>query len=37
MELEPGDKLGPYELVSSLGKGGMSEVWKQAQLGVVFQ
>ena len=28
MELKPGDKLGPYEIVSSIGKGGMGEVWK---------
>jgi Flp pilus assembly protein TadD/TolB-like protein len=28
MELKPGDKFGPYELVSAIGKGGMGEVWK---------
>src|ERR1700745_2706963 len=28
MELKPGDKLGPYEIVSLIGKGGMGEVWK---------
>src|SRR6202451_1582353 len=28
MELKPGDKLGAYEIVSSIGKGGMGEVWK---------
>src|SRR5437868_4795203 len=28
MELKPGDKLGPYEIISSIGKGGMGEVWK---------
>ena len=28
MELKPGDKLGPYEIVSAIGKGGMGEVWK---------
>jgi eukaryotic-like serine/threonine-protein kinase len=28
MEPKPGDKLGPYEIVSSIGKGGMGEVWK---------
>src|ERR1700691_592015 len=28
MQLKPGDKLGPYEIVSSIGKGGMGEVWK---------
>src|ERR1700689_1090161 len=28
MELKAGDKLGPYEIVSPLGKGGMGEGWK---------
>src|SRR5580658_8468983 len=28
MALKPGDKLGPYEIVSLIGKGGMGEVWK---------
>jgi eukaryotic-like serine/threonine-protein kinase len=28
MQLKPGDKLGTYEIVSLLGKGGMGEVWK---------
>src|ERR1700683_4156433 len=28
MELKPGNKLGPYELVAAIGKGGMGEVWK---------
>jgi serine/threonine protein kinase len=28
MELKPGAKLGPYEIVSPIGKGGMGEVWK---------
>ena len=28
MERKPGDKLGPYEIVSAIGKGGMGEVWK---------
>ncbi len=27
-ELKPGDKLGPYEILSLLGKGAMGEVWK---------
>ncbi|MGA2716258.1 MAG: protein kinase [Bryobacteraceae bacterium] len=28
MQLKAGDKLGPYEIVSPIGKGGMGEVWK---------
>jgi serine/threonine protein kinase len=28
MERKPGDKFGPYELISPIGKGGMGEVWK---------
>src|ERR1700685_893049 len=28
MQLKPGDKLGPYEIVSPIGKGGMGEVWR---------
>src|SRR5580658_1924190 len=28
MPLSAGDKLGPYEIVCRLGKGGMGEVWK---------
>src|SRR5580658_1860204 len=26
--MKQGDKLGPYEIVSVIGKGGMGEVWK---------
>jgi len=26
--MTPGDKLGPYEIVSAIGAGGMGEVWK---------
>src|SRR6202158_92744 len=28
MPISAGAKLGPYEIVSSIGKGGMGEVWK---------
>src|ERR1700693_5080494 len=28
MHLAAADRLGPYEIVSPLGKGGMGEVWK---------
>ena len=28
MPLSPGDKLGPYEIVSAIGAGGMGEVYK---------
>src|SRR5580765_206299 len=28
MQLKPGDKLGPFEIVNAIGRGGMGEVWK---------
>ncbi len=28
MALQPGDKLGPYEVLAPIGNGGMGEVWK---------
>jgi eukaryotic-like serine/threonine-protein kinase len=28
MALQSGDKLGPYECIALIGKGGMGEVWK---------
>jgi|HubBroStandDraft_1064217.scaffolds.fasta_scaffold111198_2 hypothetical protein len=27
MDLNPGDKLGPYEIVSAMGKSGMGPRW----------
>jgi serine/threonine protein kinase len=28
MPISPGDKLGPYQIISRIGAGGMGEVWK---------
>jgi eukaryotic-like serine/threonine-protein kinase len=28
MELKPGAKIGPYEIVAVIGKGGMGELWE---------
>jgi hypothetical protein len=29
LQLKPGDKLGPYEIIFAIGVGGMGEVWKR--------
>ena len=34
MSLHAADKLGPYEIVAPIGKGGMGEVWKARDPGV---
>ena len=28
MPLSVGDKLGPYEIIATIGKGGMGEFWR---------